>query len=260
MPIWPLNGNVHRLWARAGSELPVLYHLLLKRVRGRDHAARMESFYAGQAQRYDDFRRRLLPGREDLYRRIEPQAGGTWVDLGGGTGANLESIGPSIQRCGKIYLVDLAPSLLAVARERIARHGWNHVEAVEGDACTFRPACAADVVTFSYSLTMIPDWFAALENACAMLKPGGLIGVVDFYVSRKYVPATGVRHGWLTRTFWPIWFGCDNVVLSADHVPYLHRHFTATHFTEGRAHVPYLPLGRVPHYLFIGRKRDETTP
>ena len=31
---------------------------------------------------------------------------------------------------------------------------------------------------FSYTLSMIPDWFAALENARRLLKPGGTIGVV----------------------------------------------------------------------------------
>ena len=49
-----------------------------------------------------------------------------------------------------------------------------------------------DVVTFSYSLTMIPNWFQALERAYAALKPGGMIGVVDFYISRKW-PAPGMR-------------------------------------------------------------------
>jgi S-adenosylmethionine-diacylgycerolhomoserine-N-methlytransferase len=38
-------------------------------------------------------------------------------------------------------------------------------------------------------------------------------------------------------------------------VPFLHRHFEAVHFEEQRAKVPYLPLGRVPYYLFVGRKR-----
>jgi len=45
------------------SDLKILYHLALKPVRGKDHAARMESFYAGQADAYDDFRKRLLHGR-----------------------------------------------------------------------------------------------------------------------------------------------------------------------------------------------------
>ena len=113
----------------------------------------------------------------------------------------------------------------------------------------------ADVVTFSYSLTMIPDWFAAIENALAMLKPGGLIGVVDFYVARKF-PRDGLaRHRWLTRTLWPAWFAMDNVFPSPDHVPFLHRHFEPLTFEERMAKVPYVPLLRAPYYWFVGRKR-----
>src|SRR5688500_18189686 len=72
------------------SDLKILYHLALKPVRGKDHAARMENFYAGQAEAYDDFRKRLLKGRQELWNLIQPPAGGTWVDMGGGTGGNLE--------------------------------------------------------------------------------------------------------------------------------------------------------------------------
>ena len=105
---------------------------------------------------------------------------------------------------------------------------------------------------------MIPDWFAAVENARAMLKPGGLIGVVDFYVSRKYPDDGLVRHRWLTRTFWPTWFNLDNVFPSPDHVPFLHRQFECVHFTEKRAKQPYIPLLRVPYYTFVGRRRDSS--
>ncbi len=237
------------------SDLKVLFHLTLKPVRGRDHAARLESFYAGQAETYDDFRRRLLQGREELWRELPIPDDGVWVDLGGGTGGNLEFLADHIHRLKKVYVVDLSPSLLEVARRRVAERGWSNVEAVEADATLFHPAVGpADVVTFSYSLTMIPDWFAAIENALTMLKPGGHLGVVDFYVSRKYPPDGLARHRWLTRHFWPAWFGNDNVYLSPDHVPFLHRHFEPVHFSEHRAKVPYLPLVRTPYYRFIGRK------
>ena len=175
------------------SDLRVLYHIVAKPVRGKDHAARLESFYSGQAEAYDDFRRRLLQGREAMYQSIPVPEGGVWVDLGGGTGANLEPIGAELHKARKVYLVDLCDSLLAVARKRCEARGWKNVEAVAADATTFRPADGpADVVTFSYSLTMIPDWFAAIDNALAMLRPGGTIGVTDFFVARKY-PAEG-RH------------------------------------------------------------------
>jgi S-adenosylmethionine-diacylgycerolhomoserine-N-methlytransferase len=237
------------------SDLKVLYHLTMKPIRGKDHASRMESFYGGQAEAYDNFRKRLLKGREELWQLLDVPEGGVWVDMGGGTGANLENLGDKIGRLEKAYVVDLSTSLLEVASKRFEARGWSNAESAEADATVWQPPeGAADVVTFSYSLTMIPDWFAALENAVAMLKPGGIIGIVDFYVSRKY-PAEGfARHGWLTRSFWPVWFASDNVFPSTDHVPFLHRRFEAIHFQEFRGKVPYFPILRMPYYLFVGRK------
>ncbi len=237
------------------SDLRILYHLALKPVRGKDHAARMESFYAGQAGGYDDFRKRLLKGRQELWDAIDAPQDAVWVDMGGGTGANLEYFADRIDRMAEVHVVDLSPSLLRIADQRISERGWTNVKTVEGDATVFQPAGGpVDVVTFSYSLTMIPDWFAAIENALAMLKPGGVIGVVDFYVSRKY-PSDGLRrHRWFTRSFWPIWFANDNVFPSSEHVPFLHRHFQPVHFEERQAKVPYIPFIRVPYYTFVGRK------
>lgn len=241
-------------------DLRILFHLTLKPVRGKDHAARLESFYAGQAGGYDAFRKRLLQGREALFAELEVPAGGVWVDLGGGTGSNLELLGNRIEQFAKVYVVDLSPSLLKIARQRVEQHGWTNVEPVEADATTWRPPGApADLVTLSYSLTMIPDWIGAVENGWAMLRAGGTLGAVDFYVSRKY-PAEGMqRHGWLMRSFWPAWFSMDNVFPSPDHVPYLHRRFEPLQFREHRGKMPYMPLARVPYYTFVGRKPLGTT-
>jgi len=237
------------------ADLKVLYKLVLAPVRGKTHAERMDSFYSGQAGAYDDFRRRLLHGREKMYQSIEIPQGGVWVDLGGGTGGNLDFIGPRMSELSKVYVVDLADSLLSVARQRVTDRGWPNVEPVLADATMFAPTEGqADVVTFSYSLTMIPDWVAALEQALRMLKPGGQIGVVDFYVSRKYAEVGRTRHSWWTRTFWPTWFATDNVFLSSEHLPYLARHFEPVHCVESAGRVPYVPLGCVPHYIFVGRK------
>ncbi len=236
------------------TDLKVLYHLALKPVRGADHAQRMESFYAGQAAAYDDFRRRLLQGRESLYQGIATPAQGVWVDLGGGTGSNLEYLADRIGRLRRVYLVDLAESLLRVAEQRCQQRGWTNVTACHADATTFQPSEPVDVVTFSYSLTMIPDWFAALENAVRMLRPGGHLGIVDFYVSRKYPAPALTRHGWFTRNFWPVWFGNDNVFPSADHLPYLQHLLSTERLEEHRTKIPYLPLIRAPYYVFVGRK------
>jgi len=238
------------------SDLKTLYQVTVRPVRGKDHGSRMEDFYRGQAEAYDEFRRKMLRGREDVYGVIDAPAGGVWIDMGGGTASNLEYLGERIATLKKVYVVDLAGSMLAVARRRAERRGWTNVETVEADVTTFRPAEGqADVVTFSYSLTMIPDWFAAIDNAWAILKPGGWIGVVDFYVSRKFPSAGRRRHGWLARAFWPLYFATNNVFPSPDHIPYLERHFETIELTEGTTRFPYQFRLAVPYYTFLGRKR-----
>ena len=239
------------------SDMKILYHMLLKPVRGDSHAERMESFYGGQAEAYDDFRRRLLKGREQLWNQLPKEPGGIWVDMGGGTGANIENFGDQIEKPKTIYVVDLSASLLKIAADRFQQRGWNNVQTVEADATKFRPPEGqADVVTFSYSLTMIPDWFAAIENAWHMLRPGGQIGVVDFYVSRKY-PAPGLRrHRWFTRTLWPTWFATDNVFPSPDHLPFLQHKFETVSLDESGNRLPYVPFIKAPYYIFVGRKPE----
>jgi S-adenosylmethionine-diacylgycerolhomoserine-N-methlytransferase len=242
------------------NDLKVLYHLV-RPLRADSHAQRMENFYSGQAQAYDDFRKRLLQGREELYQKVALQLASDrvphprWADLGGGTGANLEFLGDRIGGIEKIYVVDLAGSLLKMCQQRAQAKGWKQVTSIEADATLWTPPeGSVDAVTFSYSLTMIPDWFAAIDNALRILKPGGLVGVVDFYVARKH-PADGLaRHPWRTRHFWPAWFATDNVFPSPDHIPYLQRRFETLWLTEQRSKVPYMPLVRTPYYQFIGRK------
>jgi S-adenosylmethionine-diacylgycerolhomoserine-N-methlytransferase len=233
----------------------VLYHMLLSPIRGESHAERLESFYQGQAEHYDDFRTRLLHGRRDLIQALSLPRNGVWVDMGGGTGSNLVYVGDALNRLAQVYVVDLSSSLLEVTRRRIQANAWTNVTAIEGDATRFvPPRTPIDLVTFSYSLTMIPDWFAALDHAWLLLRPGGVVGIVDFYVSRKYPPAPCKRHAWFTRTFWPLWFGFDNVFPSPDHVPYLHHRFDVQTFSEHTAPMPCAPGVRTPYYLFIGQK------
>jgi S-adenosylmethionine-diacylgycerolhomoserine-N-methlytransferase len=240
------------------SELKTLYGVTLKRIRGTSPAERVESFYEGQAEDFDRFRQRLLHGRRELFTAIAAPPGGVWVDMGGGTGWNIEQLGPRVETLRKAYIVDFSPSMLQVAEQRIQRHGWKNVEAVCADAISFRPAEGeADIVTFSYSLSMIPDWFAAIENAWSILKPGGTIGAIDFYVSRRHPDGGLVRHGFAGRSFWPALFSLNDVFPSPDHLPYLRRRFEQAFCCESRGRMPYLPLLKTPYYTFIGKKQEQ---
>jgi len=115
------------------GDLRILYHMAVRPVRGKSHAERMDNFYSGQAADYDDFRRRLLRGREDLWQKMlqgAPYNDTIWMDMGGGTGSNLHFFGEAIDRLQKVYVVDLAGSLLscrqAHSRERLEKRRYRN--------------------------------------------------------------------------------------------------------------------------------------
>ncbi|WP_462323170.1 class I SAM-dependent methyltransferase [Halochromatium sp.] len=238
------------------AELKVLIALLRGQPRTGSHAERLEAFYAPQASRYDAFRERLLHGRGELIADlIASQAvlpGGHLVELGAGTGRNLLFFGDRLATFGRVDAIDLCPSLVSEARRRTAAMAT--VQIHQADACSWQPETPVDTVYLAYALTMIPDWRAAIDNAIAMLKPGGYLGVVDFYVSAAEPEPGLARHSALARAFWPRWFRHDGVHLEPERLAYLRQALPDHRLTEAMAPVPYLPGLRVPYYRFIGRK------
>lgn len=231
--------------ARLISESRILWSLLRGHPGGGDHAANLDGFYGAQAEHYDDFRDRLLPGRAELYASLKLPSGSRLVELGAGTGRNLAWLEEAqIASLARADLVDLCEPLLARARRR-----WQAAPQVvchRADACTWRPEASADTVVFAYSLTMISDWRKALDNALAMLRPGGRLAVVDFTLSPDQSA--------LARSFWKTWFGHDGVHLDTAHLPALQALLPAHRAEFRTTHLPYLPGLSVPYYLFVGTK------
>jgi S-adenosylmethionine-diacylgycerolhomoserine-N-methlytransferase len=236
------------------KRLKMLYRLVCTRGGGDTHAERVENFYREQASQYDETRPKMLHGRKDLIAQIPLPESAIWVELGAGTGSNLELLGERVASLQKAHLVDLSPSILTVARDRIEKNRWTNVEVHQADATSFDPAQRVDVVLCSYSLTMIPDWFAAIDNAKRLLKPTGVLAVVDYYVSRNHPTIGTKRHSWTYRTYAPTLFEKNNVHPSPDHIDYLHHHFEPMHFSEhmGKAYGRWLD---VAYYRFIGKPK-----
>jgi len=235
------------------SDLRVLGRLLRGAARAGSEVERLTDFYAAQADGYDRFRDRLLHGRRELMHFLAPAASSRLVELGAGTGRNLDYLGPRLGALGSVTLVDLCPPLLDVARRRCA--GCSNVRIVEDDAARFRPELPVDSVYFAYALSMIGKWRAAIDNAFTMLRPGGTIGSVDFFVSAPAPHPNRARHAWSTRAFWPRWFAHDGVRLSPEPLDYLLSRFEIVHLAERRGSVPYMLGLTVPYYVFVGRKR-----
>ncbi|KAH8691236.1 hypothetical protein BGW36DRAFT_431791 [Talaromyces proteolyticus] len=239
----------------------------------------LESFYRAQASVYDVTRKKLLCGREDMLGLLAAQlkhreaqhemTKPIWVDIGGGTGYNIEAMNrflPVDQFFSHVYLVDLSPSLLEVARKRFERLGWKNVSVVCQDARQFRlngTDGGADIVTMSYSLSMIPDYYSVVDSLTKLMKSNSILGVVDFYVQnivdvscRNYTGGVFNRHvNWLGRAFWRTWFDFDRVNLDAARRDYLEYKFGTIISASERNYL----LGGIPYYTFLGCQKDFTS-
>ncbi|KAG6020508.1 hypothetical protein E4U41_002825 [Claviceps citrina] len=273
----------------------------------------LESFYKTQAGAYDATRKILLRGREDLLGLViaqlgfkaeqtttsaeKKQTGRIWVDIGGGTGWNIEAMGRFVNVAdffSSVYLVDYSPSLCEVARKRLERLGWKNVTVVCQDARNFRlenyetgqmspvrtrrgspvlpyfkpqqdaEQVGADLVTMSYSLSMIPDYYSVIDSVTSLLSPHGIFGVVDFYVQNKvdfafrnYTGGALGRHvNALSRMFWRAWFDLDRVGLEPSRRDYLEYKFGTVLNINDRNKA----LGYIPYYVWVGCHKKPFSP
>lgn len=161
-----------------------------------------------------------------------------------------------------IYLVDLCDPLLEVARRRLAR--FSNVHIVKGDATVLSLAVdRVDVVTMSYSLSMIPPYFKVVDRVLEILGPEGLIAVVDFFTSNKENSSNGEpnRQGSIiNRIFWKTWFEFDHVDLNPARRDYLEHKFETIKSLSCRNNfvIPYIVS--IPYYIYLGQRQPSCAP
>ena len=134
-------------------------------------------------------------GRELGIRMLELRPGDTVLDLGCGTGLSFRLLVKAVGPTGRVLGVDSSTAMLAQARKRVLRRGWNTVSLVHSDATRLRldgestdlmrtadsatVPSSVDAVFSAYALSVMSDPEAALAAAAAVTKPGGRMGIVD---------------------------------------------------------------------------------
>jgi S-adenosylmethionine-diacylgycerolhomoserine-N-methlytransferase len=164
------------------------------------HQALMDQTYRHQRRIYDATRAYYLLGRDHLIAELAPAPGAHVLEIACGTGRNLARIGRRYPDAAR-YGLDISTQMLRSARAKLGPD----VPLAQGDACDFDASALFgraqfDRIVLSYSLSMIPDWQAALEQALAHLAPGGQLHLVDFG-TQSDLPRFFRRglHGWLAR-------------------------------------------------------------
>jgi ubiquinone/menaquinone biosynthesis C-methylase UbiE len=177
---------------------------------------------------------------QELRTKIVPQARGRVLEIGVGSGSNLEFYGSGIV---KLYAVDQSPELLSMARRKVRALPFP-VVLVLGTAEELPiPDGQIDTVVMTFSLCSIAKPAVALTEARRVLKPGGLLLFAEHGLS----PDAGVQT-WQNRLT-PIWRrlagGChlnrkmDDLIRSGG-------------FSIGHLEARYIPGPRFATYMFTG--------
>jgi S-adenosylmethionine-diacylgycerolhomoserine-N-methlytransferase len=235
----------------AVADLPVLWRMLRGKPRHGTAAEQLDEFYGPQAASYDRFRERLLPGRREFMRTLPLSPGMAVLDLGAGTGGHWAHAWDSVAALDDLVLVDLCQPLLDVARARFAAS--QRVRCIHGDVEKFDADRRFDLVLFSFSLSMMSGWRAALDTATRHLAPGGRIAVIDFYTLDAAPPAPLAPVSALDRHFWPRWFRHDGVHLRPDVLPRLLSLGTTELLMQEKSPVPYMMGLEAAWFAWRGR-------
>lgn len=143
------------------------------------HGASMDAQYRLQRHVYDLTRKYYLLGRDELVRALAVPPGGSVLEVGCGTGRNLALVARRY-RAARLFGIDISAEMLKNARRNAPGARF-----AQADATGFEPALALGEAAFdrlfmSYTLSMIPDWQGALDQAARLLAPGGQLHIVDF--------------------------------------------------------------------------------
>lgn len=167
------------------------------------HAERMDRQYRYQRHLYDLTRKYYLFGRDRLLKQIPAEAGQSILEVGCGTGRNIEHMA-RLYPHARFFGLDISKEMLETAHRRFARKGVSAPRLHVADAASFSAGefgeTGFDHIVISYALSMIPAWERAVECSLAALKPGGSLHVVDFGQQER-LPLLFRRllRGWLER-------------------------------------------------------------
>jgi phosphatidylethanolamine/phosphatidyl-N-methylethanolamine N-methyltransferase len=166
-----------------------------------DIEAHESKLYAEFAPLYDKVFGKIFYNRlEQVIEDLGIPPGAKVLEVGAGTGTSF----PAYPLHCEITGIDLAPEMLARARQKIHENGWSHLKVMEMNALDLQfPDNTFDYVMAFHVVTVVPDPVRMISEAKRVCKPGGRIVIVNHFTSE--VPLLGS----LTQALDPItrWLG-----------------------------------------------------
>ena len=166
-----------------------------------DIEAHESKLYSEFAPFYDRVFGKMFYNRlERVIEDLDIPPGAQVLEVGAGTGTSF----PAYPTHCNVTGVDLAPDMLARARQKIEDNGWDHLKVMEMNALDLKfPDNSFDFVMAFHVVTVVPDPVRMIAEAKRVCKPSGKIAIVNHFTSD--VPVLGS----LTKAMDPLtrWLG-----------------------------------------------------
>lgn len=146
-----------------------------------DIEAHESRLYSDFAPLYDKVFGKIFYSRlERVIEDLEIPCGAKVLEVGAGTGTSF----PAYPTHCEVTGIDLAPDMLARARQKILENGWSHLKVMEMNALDLEfSANSFDYVMAFHVVTVVPDPIRMIEEAKRVCKPGGRIVIVNHFTS-----------------------------------------------------------------------------
>jgi SAM-dependent methyltransferase len=160
---------------------------------------------------------------DEILRALKIPVGSTVADVGAGTGYYTWRLATLVGPRGKVFAVDVQPSMLEEARATVKRHGLGNVEFVLAQDDNPRLAeKSLDVAFIAYAYHEFADPESVMTSIGRALKPGGRVVILEFAKESTIAPASNLHKmsfEEIRREIEPLGFAIDQLL---DFLPVQH--------------------------------------
>ena len=157
-----------------------------EKVSPEEKTRRVGGVFTSVADRYDLMNDLMSFGTHRLMKRMLIEmsglrGGNAHLDLAGGTGDIAALASPIVGDEGQVVLADINADMLSVGRERLLDKGITNARACQANAEQLPFADHSfDCLTIGFGLRNVTDKDQALREMCRVLRPGGVLLVLEF--------------------------------------------------------------------------------
>jgi demethylmenaquinone methyltransferase/2-methoxy-6-polyprenyl-1,4-benzoquinol methylase len=160
-------------------------HFGYEQVPPEEKARRVRGVFDSVAGKYDLMNDLMSAGLHRVWKRFTVamsgvRPGSRVLDVAGGTADLARLFIERVAPTGSVVLTDINAAMLAAGRDRMMNEGWL-APAVQCDAQALPfPARSFDCVSVAFGLRNVTDKDAALAEMHRVLRPGGVVLILEF--------------------------------------------------------------------------------